>query len=384
MKKAISLVLTLAVVIGLFMIPTAANAADHSYNLVFGKTYNGTVDEPLTLYGMTMTNYSDTYTFAMDTSSNVKIVFTSYSQSLQHWAIRSTDYKYSTGTQNAGTYEWYLHKDYTYTVTITGAGKYSLMLDKADGDKLSLKKKSGKLGESKKTVPFTFTGTEAYARENLTVKSSNKKVAEVSHEFTSANGGTFTITPKHTGKATITLKMKGGNTVKYTAYVTKGYWFIAKGSKAKAPTPYGVKNPKWTSSKKKVATINKKTGKINAKAGGRVTFTAKKGKTSYKLTAVVTDYIKLGKKAYKELKSIVNNPELLKIYNVYTGYSKQIYSGQKVPLVMIDYGSTNENGAMVRNKIIAYYDDVYEPRYRQNWSVDNIIGRKSLSPSKIK
>ena len=383
MKKTVSILLSLVMVIGLFMVPVTANAANKSYDLTFGKIYNDSVDEPLTLYGVVMTSYSNTYTFSMSKSSNMNVTFASQSGS-QTFRLSSTDYDYNSGSQNPGTYSCYLTKDKTYKLTISGAGKYSLCVDYGEPDVISIKSKSGKLGEEKKTLPFTYTGNEAYARANLKVKSSNKKAATVSFEFTPNNSGTFTITPKHTGKAVITLKMKGSNTVKYTAYMTKGYWFVAKGSKATAPKPYGVSKPKWTSSKKKVATINKKTGKIKAKKGGRVTFTAKKGKTSYKLTTVVTDYIKLGKKAYRELKSIVNNPEKLKVYNVYTGYSKQIYSGQKVPLIMIDYGSTNEYGAMQRNKIVAYYDDVYEPRYAQNWSVDNIIGRKSISPGKIK
>ena len=113
-------------------------------------------------------------------------------------------------------------------------------------------------------------------------------------------------------------------------------------------------------------------------------FTAKKGKVNFRITGVVTDYIVIGKRAYRQLKDIVNNPEKLKIYNVYSGYSKQIYSGQKVPVVMVDYGSTNENGAMIRHKIVAWYDDVYEVHYANNWSVDNIIGRRRIDPSKIK
>jgi hypothetical protein len=178
--------------------------------------------------------------------------------------------------------------------------------------------------------------------------------------------------------------MKGSNSIKYTFYGTSGYWFVAKGSKAKAPAPAGVSKPKWKSSKKKVATIKKKTGKIKAKKGGRVTFTAKKGKVSYKIKTVVTDYIKLGKKTYKELKNTVNNPDKLKIYNVYKGYSKQIDSKFKIPVVVVDYGSTNDNGAMVRNKVMAYYDDVYQAHFTNGWSIDNIISRKSIKPSKIK
>jgi hypothetical protein len=57
---------------------------------------------------------------------------------------------------------------------------------------------------------------------------------------------------------------------------------------------------------------------------------------------------------------------------------------RKIPVVVIDYGSTNENGAMVRNKICAYYDDVYEPKYKGGWDTENIIGKKNLKIRKIK
>ena len=384
LKKSVSVILAAVLMLSVMLIaPVTAYATTQNYDLVIGKSYTKTVPEPTTLYGMVLDQTYHVYSFTMTSASNVKVTFTPKGAS-QHWSLRSTDYNVSTGTQNGGVYGCYLPKDKTYSITVSGAGKYTLRVDTDAPDVISTKSKSCKIGDSKKTVAFTYTGTDGYAKDNLTVGSKNKKVATVSYEITAANKGKFTITPKAAGKTYIMLRMKGSNTIKFTVYVTQSYWFIAKGSTQKAPAPIGISKPKWSSANKKVAVINKKTGKVRAKKGGRVNFTAKKGKVNFRITGVVTDYIVIGKRAYRQLKDIVNNPEKLKIYNVYSGYSKQIYSGQKVPVVMVDYGSTNENGAMIRHKIVAWYDDVYEVHYANNWSVDNIIGRRRIDPSKIK
>ena len=385
MKRITSIVLSLAIVVGLFLVPVTAHAENKTFQLKIGETYTGEVDEGISMYGISMTSYTDTYTFTMNESANIGFMVAKDDNASISWRVRSSDYDISYSSQSApSTGIYYLPKGKTYSLILSGNGKYGVRTQKLEGDKLKLNSKSGKLAEAKKTVGFTFTGTSGYAKDNLSVKSSKTKVATVEYQITGENSGTFTITPKNVGKTTITLKMKGGNTVKYTANVTKGYWFVVKGSKAKAPKPTGVKSPTWKSSKKKVLTVNKKTGKVKAKKGGRTVLTAKKGKTSYDINTVVTDYIKLGKKAYKQIKNTVNNPEKLKIYNVYRGYSKLIYDGVKVPVIHVDYGSTNENGAMVRSKINAYYDDVYEIHYTSGWNIDTIIGKKKIKASKIK
>ncbi len=384
MKKVLSIFVVLSIVIGLVFIPVSANAATETFSLTLGQSYTGTVEESTGIAAYFGSN-SHEYTFSMDSSSNVTVQIVSNSTS-QKWSIKSTDYSLNVSNQSMPMSAiCYLEAGKNYVLTITGGGEYAFNVSKAAPDKLSMKSKSCKLSSSKtKTVPFSFTGTVDYAKANLSVKSSKPKVATATFSVDSANAGTLTITPKYIGKTVITLKMAGSNSVKYTVYGVYGYWFVAKGSKEKAPAPAGVSKPKWKSSKTKLATINKKTGKINAKAGGRVILSAKKGKVTYKLSTIITDYIKLGKKTYKQIKSVVNNPEKLKIYNVYSGYSKQIDTTRKIPVVVVDYGSTNENGAMIRNKLMAYYDDVYEARFTNGWSIDNIIGRKSISPSKIK
>ena len=382
MKKFVSLVLTFAFVLGIVCIPVTANAAVKNFNLELEKTYTKTVDKSTYMYGILIESHSHVYTFTMSKSSNVGISVVSQGDS-QNWQLKSTDSSVRFATQSTpSNVSCYLPKNKTYTLTVSGAGKYSLKISALAPNKITSKGKTLKL-TAKKTVSFNFSGTTDYARDNISLSNSKKKVATASVSV-SGNKGTLTINPLYIGKTTITVKMGGSNSIKYTVHGVRGYWFVAKGSKAKAPKPAGVKKPKWKSSKKKVATINKKSGKIKAKKGGRVTFTAKKGKVSYKVKTVVTDYIKLGKKAYKKIKSEVNNPDKLKIYNVYKGYSKQIDRNFKIPVVVIDFGSTNENGAMVRSKVMAFYDDVYEPHYTNGWSIDNIIGRKSIKPSKIK
>lgn len=380
MKKVTSLILTFIMVIGIVIIPVTANAATTSFNLVIGQTYGGTIEE-----GSWLSQNSHEYTFTTDKSANVAIAVYSENTSMT-WSLASTDYSVYISTQKvpmAGL--CYLPKGKTYKLSVSGAGQYALQLKMSDPDKISMKGKSCKLSTTNpKKVQFKFTGTKDYAKDNLSIKNSTKKVADASFTIDSNNAGTLKIKPKYIGKTVITLKMAGSNSVKYTVHGVHGYWFIAKGDKVKAPKPAGVKKPKWKTSKKSVCTVNKKTGKVKAKKGGKVTITAKKGKVSYKLTTVITDYIKLGKKTYKKIKEQVNNPDKLKIYNVYSGYSKQVDTSRKIPVLVVDYGSTNENGAMVRSKIMAFYDEVMEPHFTNGWSIDNIISRKSISPSKIK
>ncbi|MBR2279502.1 MAG: hypothetical protein IJ903_01050 [Ruminococcus sp.] len=380
MKKVTSLVLTLIMVIGIVCIPVTANAATESFNLKLGETYIKTIEEPSTW----LSSNSHEYSFTMTESCNVAIVVATKSSNISFSFIKPSSYSYftdSTTITSPGAIA-YLKKGNTYKIRVSGSGEYGVKVAKTDPDKITSKGKTLKI-TAKKVVTFKFSGTTDYAKDRLSVKSSNKKVATADVSV-SGNTGTLTINPYYIGKTVITVKMGGSNSIKYTVHGTDGYWFVAKGSKAKAPKPSGVKKPKWSSSKKKIATIKKKTGKIKAKKGGRVTFTAKKGKNKYRVHTVVTDYIKLGKKAYKEIKNNVNNPDKLKIYNVYKGFSKQIDSKFKVPVIVIDYGSTNDNGAMVRNKTMAFYDEVYQIHYTSGWSIDNIISRKSIKPSKIK
>lgn len=385
MKKLTAFLLTLAVLVTSFVIaPVTASAETQDVSIVFGKEYTGEISQPTGIFAYMTTNYNN-YNFTMTQSAEVLVTVKSADTDVQ-WSLSSGYSNKITRRSAPSSESAYLTKGETYTVKVSGTGKYSLVVTKKAPGVVKFSSSSGKMEDRPKAVGFNFTGNQEYARDNLSISSSNPKVATAEFDVSSGtNAGSVIIIPQYIGKAVISLKLAGSNTAKYTIYVTKGYWGVAKGSKAKAPKPKGIKNVKWKSSKKKVVTINKKTGKIKAKKGGRSTLTAKKGKVSFKINTVVTDYIKLGKKTYKEIKNVVNNPEKLKVYNAYKGYSKVIYTnGRKIPVVVIDYGSTNENGAMVRNKICAYYDDVYEPKYKGGWDTENIIGKKNLKIRKIK
>ena len=52
---------------------------------------------------------------------------------------------------------------------------------------------------------------------------------------------TLTVTPKKMGKTTIGVKLAGGNSVSYTAYVTNTISYVAKGTKTTLAKPVGVK-----------------------------------------------------------------------------------------------------------------------------------------------
>ncbi|MBP5772949.1 MAG: hypothetical protein J6W35_02655 [Eubacterium sp.] len=369
MKRIIALVLSLALTIsGLYLVPV--KAADKT--LTLGTKYSG----KLSSYG------SDTYTFTMTSSSNVQVLVGSDNEQL--WTLRSTDYSVSFSTQTApSNVGCYLPKGKTYELTIKYSGNYTLQVNKISGDKITSKGKKVVIKSAdSKSIGFTFSGIADYARDNLKIKSSVPKVATAAFSVNGNNSGTVTIYPKYIGKTIISLSMVGGNTIKYTVHCTNGHWYVAKGSKAKAPKPKGVKKIKWSSSKKKRIKIKKKSGRIKAKKGGRCTLIAKAGGFKYKIRVYVTDFKKLAKRTYREIKDVVNNPDKLKLYNIYKGYYKM--NGHKVPVVYFDYASTNSYGAYVRNKIMAAYDDVGTWRCWYVSNANNIIKKKRIKAKTVK
>ena len=369
MKKIVALVLSLALTIsGINLVPTKAE----DKTIAFGVQYSG----KLSSFGTVP------YTLNMTSSSNVQVIVGSDNEQL--WTLRSSDgsvsFPQQTAPSNVGCY---LPKGKTYELTIKYSGNYTLKVNKIAGDKITSKgKKITCKSDATKSVSFTFSGTSDYARANLKIKSSVPKVAAASFSITGNNSGSIYIYPKYIGKTTVTLTMAGGNAIKFTVRCTNGHWYVAKGSKAKAPKPKGVKKPKWSSSKKKRIKINKKTGRIKAKKGGRCTLIAKSGGFKYKIKVYVTDYKKLARRTYREIKDVVNNPDKLKLYNIYRGY--YIMNGHKVPVVYFDYGSTNGYGAMVRDKLIAFYDDVGTWRCRYVSNANNVIKKKRIKAKTVK
>ena len=378
MKKLLSLLVVLAMVFSsIVILPAPVKAEDFNYNMTLGKEYKGTLEGSI-FYTLRMNDTANfTFTIARKTNILVDVKYSgSCSGSLKTQSGNYVDIdSRGVATVTPG----------TYVLSLSGyQAQYIAKISDIGLGTVKFKKTSGNV-KDRTDIPFTYTCSYAQAQTGIKLTNSNKKVASTSIVLNSNGTGYVRAEGKFIGKTKLTLQLTGSNSSKFTAYVRSGMWFVAKGSKAKMPKPVGFKKLKWKSSKKKVATINKKSGKIKAKKGGRTTITAKKGKQKFTIKLVVTDYIKLAKKTYREIKDNVNNPDKLKIYNVYKGYSKQIYTNKiKVPVVMIDFGSTNDFGAMMRKKVMSYYDDVHEPRYVSVSSSNNIISKKSIKKSKIK
>lgn len=378
MKKLLALVLSLSLAFaGIVAMPQKAEAGK-TQNLVFGTTYTNTLKSSY------YSTDSDYYNFYVSPGTEVYITVETLSTSADiSWKLSGDKAVFPSVDAPTRNIMAYLPVG-NYKLRVYGTGKYSFKIVKKAFGKFYLNKRSGTVN-SKKTVNFSYTGTSDYAKAGASIKTSNKKVATASVEISdSIDGrGMIHITPHHIGTCVITVKLARSNSIKYRVYCTSGYWFVAKGSKAKAPKPYGVKKPKWKSSRKKVIKIKKKSGRIKAKKGGRCTLIAKKGKKKYRVKVVVTDFIKLARKTYREIKDSVNNPDRLKVYNVYKGYSRQVYTGMKTPVILIDFGSTNAFGAMIRQKIGAWYDTVHQPHYTWAMSPKNIIKKKRIKTKKI-
>ncbi len=376
MKKIIAVLLTLVMAFSMTYI-TPVEAETFKYQMQLGKQYSGKLEGSV-LYYMKVYDYAE-YNFTVSKATNIKVEV-KYSGDSCSYNLKSGSSYYSTDSKGAA----YLQPG-SYTLEIKGyAATYTAKVSDIGVGSVKFNKSSATLKEGTR-IPFTYTCSYEQARKDISITNSKQKVSTASLSVNSDGTGYVYMSPKFIGKTVVTLKLKGGNTSKFTAYLRNGFWFVAKGNKSKMPKPVGFKKLKWKSSKKKVVTINKKTGKIKAKKGGRVTITAKKGKQKFTIKLVVTDYIKLAKKTYREIRDTVNNPDKLKIYNVYKGYSKQIYTnGAKIPVVMIDFGSTNDFGAMTRKKIMAYYDEVHEARFISVSNANNIISKKSIKKSKIK
>lgn len=377
MKKIIALLLAIALTISGLSYTASTVKADSTFSLKLGEIYSNTIPNSYT---------SHIYEFDMTSKSNVQIIVTSDNTSTKSWRLISTDYSVTFPTQTTqSNVQAYLPGGKKYRLTITGKGAYALKIVKTAADKISLKKYSGKYsGSGQRYVWFTFTGTSDYAKANLKLKNSIPKVASASFSITGANSGKLYVNPKYCGKTVISLMMSGSNTVKFTLYSIKGYWYIAKGTKTKAIKPIGVKKVKWKSTKKKRITIKKKSGKIKAKKGGKCTLIAKSGGIKYKLKVYVTDYKKLAKKTYKEIKDSANNPRKVKIYNVYRGYYKLGTNLGSVPVIYFDFGSPNIFGATERTKIVSYYDEKGKFHYFYVGSAKKVKKKKRMSKKLFK
>lgn len=378
MKKITALLLSVALVATGFMGLNikSVKAETKEFNLSFGKQISGKFE------GASQSDNYHGYKFNLSSNTNIRVQISSKTGSLR-WGIATSAKAYKGYTYAPSDETIYLPKGSGYYLLINGTGEYTFKVTNIGMSKVKFAKKSGKFADVYSvSVPFTYTGAYSYANSNLRMKNSKPKCASATMSLYSDNTGRVTIYPKKYGKTVIKLTMAGGNTAKYTFNCVRGYWYIAKGSKAKAPKPVGVKKPKWSSSKKKKLSIKKKTGKVKAKKGGRVTITAKKGKVKYRLKTVITDYKKLARKTYKEIKDAVNNPSKLKVYHCYRGYYRVRSDAQRIPVVYFDFGSTNYYGAMVRQKMVAFFDETMNIRSIKV-STDNNVYKKRVIKKKV-
>ncbi len=378
MKKILSIVLSIALVVTCFIgfNSKSVKAEEQIFNLAFGKQYT------VKFKGTSQSENYHGYKYNLGSNTNIRVQVSSKSGSVR-WRVSTKDKPYTNITYAPSDMVVYLTKGNDYYIVLNGTGEYNLKVTNIGPSKVKFPKSSGKFKDAYSvSIPFTYTGTYDYANTYLKLKNSKPKMASASLSVYSDNTGRVTVYPKRYGKTVISLVMAGGNTAKYTFHVTRGYWYITKGYKKKAPKPVGVKKPKWSSSKKKKLSIKKKSGKVKAKKGGCVTITAKKGKVKYRLRTVITDYKKLARKTYKEIKDAVNNPSKLKVYHCYKGLYRIRSGAQRIPVVYFDFGHTNYYGAMIRSKLIAYYDETMNIRSIRV-SNDNNVYKKKVIKKKV-
>ena len=147
---------------------------------------------------------------------------------------------------------------------------------------VTLNKSKVSLVEGKKTTLKATISPKDTTDDDVTWKSSNKKVAKVNKngKVTAVSPGTATITvttangKKATCKVTVkkAVKAKSVTLNKSKLSLTKGKTSTLKATIAPATTTDTTLT--WTTSNKKVATVNKN-GKVTAKAKGTATITVK-------------------------------------------------------------------------------------------------------------
>ena len=133
-----------------------------------------------------------------------------------------------------------------------------------------------------------FTLKVTGTKKTVKWSSSNKKIATVSSKgkVTAKKKGTVTITAKVGSK-----KYKCKITVEAPS-ISKKTYTMKKGKTVTLKIKGTTQKISWSSSDKKVATVNSK-GKVTAKKNGSVTITAKVGKSKYKCKITVGNVVKI-------------------------------------------------------------------------------------------
>lgn len=180
---------------------------------------------------------------------------------------------------------------------------------------------------------------------NVTWKSSNKSVAEVS-----SNGR---VTAKKLGKTTISAQLAGGKAAKCTVYVNKDTLYLVKGKSKTVKLQNVSSKVSWKAKNSKIATVSK-AGKVTAKKDGKTSITYKKDGINYTVNIIVTDFKELEKKARTAIKPYLKDPDSLKIYNT----SRTTYDGK--PALFISLGAKNSYGAYVRDYCWIYYNSQHK------------------------
>ena len=289
-----------------------------------------------------------------------------------------------------GTYQLRLS---SYDVYVYGTGyvyhneKVAFKISKLS-HKMTLSKKSGKFtvgstasmpaGTSKTVACLKYTGSYDYANKNIKIaKNSKPKVASASVSVNSGGKASLVITPKNLGKTVISVKMAGGNTVKYTVYATTKTIYVAKGNSAKIGKPIGIATAKYKSNKSRVAKVkNKKTGKISAKKQGKAKVSTKYKGVKYTCNVVVTDFKKLAKVARTEIRENVPDPSKVRINKAYRGLSNKTIVGGTVPVVWVDYTYPNENGGSSRDRALFVYTNTFSVAEYHGMAVSTITSQK--------
>lgn len=147
----------------------------------------------------------------------------------------------------------------------------------------SVKVVNPKINKSSKTIlkGATYTLKITGTTSKVTWKSSDKKIAKVNSKgkVTAVKAGTATITASVNGKklkCTVKVVNKGLN--KTSIRLIKNNTYTLK--------TYGLSNVKWSSSDKKIATVDKN-GKVTAKKKGTAKIYAKSGSKTYTCTVSV-------------------------------------------------------------------------------------------------
>lgn len=179
-----------------------------------------------------------------------------------------------------------------------------------------------------------YTATES---SKVTVKSGNKKVVKVNEDGS--------LKALALGKSVITVKVEGGNTVKYTMNIKKRHIYI-NDDETLDLSKYikNVKNYKsavWSVSDSSFAQITAE-GILTPLKCGKVTLNTKLNGKKYKINLRITNYNYMKDIAMDALNDTLRYPASLSVNSI-------LHTGRRIT---IDYSSMNKYGGYNRDKFI--------------------------------